>query len=135
MQGSVYRLSKSCKPAAMSACGQHECPYGTLPARAWRVPLAVEAGVARRGCSAVPGPGKAAAGLERRVLRQGLVATARRGRKAVTAILSATHNLGLDRKRQRKKPLKQDPRPADRSPCQEHKVVKAPHESHDLDTA
>lgn len=43
----------------------------------------------------VPWPGKAATGLERRVIRQGLGATPGWGGKVLTAILSATYNLRL----------------------------------------
>ena len=43
----------------------------------------------------MPWPGKAATGLEGRVIGQGSVSTPGRGGKVVTAILSATDNLSL----------------------------------------
>lgn len=67
-----------------------------------RPPAAWRAAAPGQGCSGdegvlalVPWPGKAAMGLERRVVGQGLVATPGRGGKVVTAILSATYNLRL----------------------------------------
>lgn len=56
------------------------------------------------GLARAPRPGKAATGLEGRVVGQGLVATPRWGGKVVTAILSATYNfrlqMGRDQERQ-----------------------------------
>lgn len=56
----------------------------------------------------VPWPGKAATGLERRVIGQGLGATPGWGGKVLTAILSATYNLRLQmgKKKQEKKIIK-----------------------------
>lgn len=62
------------------------------PAAAWLVLRAAVAGVVMR-VSSCPVARRAAAGLERSVIGQGLVATPSRRRKAVTAILSATHHL------------------------------------------
>lgn len=47
------------------------------------------------GPARAPRLGKAATGLEGRVVGQGLVITPRRGGKVVTAILSATYDLRL----------------------------------------
>lgn len=73
-----------------------------LKARSTHLPAARQAAPPRsrsRGDGGVlvlvPRPGKAATGLERRVIRQGLGATPGRGGKVVTAILSAAYNLRL----------------------------------------
>lgn len=104
------------------------------PAAAWLVLRAAAAGVAMR-VSSCPVAWRAAAGLERRVLGQGLVTAPSRGRKAVTAVLSAAHHLGLHGKGPGEKTLRQDRRQAGRRLLTERKVLSPPRELREVTAA
>lgn len=89
-----------------------------------RPPAAWRAAAPGQGCSGdegvlalVPWPGKAAMGLERRVVGQGLVATPGRGGKVVTAILSATYNLRLQMGKKPRNKTKQNQTLRQSTPC------------------